>query len=77
MTNTPNLRGEMLLAIFKYPWSLTILQDEGWYHVPVKYAPNTWPPKWMCFYQGKIFEKEAYRVKYYGELKSSRSRPLP
>ncbi len=75
MTNTPNLRGEMLLAIFKYPWSLTILQDEGWYHVPVKYAPNTWPPKWMCFYQGKIFEKEAYRVKYYGELESYEAVP--
>ena len=56
MTNTPNLRGEMLLAIFKYTRSLTILQEEGWYHVPVRYAPKTWPPKWMCFYQGKVFE---------------------
>jgi very-short-patch-repair endonuclease len=63
-------RGEMLLAIFKYTYSLTILQDEGWYHIPVNHAPKTWPPKWLCFYQGKIFGKEAYRVERYGELES-------
>jgi hypothetical protein len=63
-------RGEMLLAIFKYTYSLTTLQDEGWYHIPVNYAPKTWPPKWLCFYQGKIFGKEAYRVERYGELES-------
>jgi very-short-patch-repair endonuclease len=70
MKNELNRRGEMLLAIFKYKYSLTILQEEGWYHIPVNRAPQTWPPKWMCFYQGKIFEDEnrAYRVEYYGEL---------
>ena len=24
----------------------------------------------MCFYQGKIFENEAYRIQYYGEIES-------
>lgn len=70
MENESSQRGEMLLAIFKYTWSLTILQDEGWYHIPVKHAPKTWPPKWLCFYQGKIFGKEAYRVEYYGEVEN-------
>ncbi len=68
-------RGEMLLAIFKYTWSLTTLQDKGWYHIPKTYAPKIWPPKWLCFYQGKIFGEEAYRVKYYGELESYETVP--
>jgi len=31
---------EMLLAIFKYKYSLSILQEEGWYHIPVNRAPR-------------------------------------
>jgi very-short-patch-repair endonuclease len=68
MKNESSQRGEMLLAIFKYKYSLTILQEEGWYHIPVDTAPKTWPPKWLCFYQGKVFGKEAYRIEYYGAL---------
>ena len=71
----PSRRGEMLLGVFKYKYSLTILQEEGWYHIPVDRAPKSWPPKWMCFYQGKAFEKEAYRVEYYGELESYETVP--
>lgn len=73
--NESSQRGEMLLAVFKYKYSLTILQEEGWYHIPVDHAPKSWPPKWMCFYQGKAFEKEAYRVEYYGELESYETVP--
>jgi len=70
LKNTPNSRGEMLLAIFKYKYSLTILQEEGWYHIPVKHTPITWPPRWVCFYQGKAFkdDNQAYQVEYYGEV---------
>jgi very-short-patch-repair endonuclease len=62
--------GEMLLAIFKYKYSLSILQEENWYHIPVAHQPKGWPFKWLCFYQGKAFEKNAYRVEYYGEVDS-------
>ena len=62
-------RGEMLLAVFKYKYSLTYLQEENWYHIPVDRAPKTFKSaKWLCFYQGKTFEQEAYRVQYYGEI---------
>ena len=62
----------MLLALLKYKYSLAILRDEGWYHIPVAKAPTVWPPRWICFYQGKAFRNEegAYRVEYYGEVES-------
>ena len=61
---------EMLLAIFKYKDSLTRLQDGSWYHIPVATAPKSFKSaKWLCFYQGKVFAPESYRVQYYGEIK--------
>ena len=70
MKNKSSPHGEMLLAIFKYKYSLSILQEKGWYHIPKKHAPKPWPPRWLCFYQGKAFkpENEAYQVKYYGDV---------
>jgi very-short-patch-repair endonuclease len=70
MTQIPSDNfGEMLLAIFKYKYSLTKLKDEGWYHIPVSHAPKSFKSaKWLCFYQGKAFAPEAYRVQYYGEI---------
>ena len=60
---------EMLLAIFKYKYSLSILRDDGWYHIPVDRAPRSFKTAhWLCFYQGKVFGDEAYRVQYYGEI---------
>ena len=60
---------EMLLAIFKYKYSLSILQEEGWYHIPVNRAPKSFQAaRWLCFYQGKVFGDDAYRVQYYGEI---------
>jgi len=59
----------MLLALFKYKYSLTYLQENNWYHIPVDHAPKTFKSaKWLCFYQGKAFEPEAYRVEHYGEI---------
>ena len=69
MQSESDNRGEMLLAIFKYKYSLTYLQEEGWYHIPVDHAPKSFKSaKWLCFYQGKAFAQEAYRVQYYGEI---------
>ncbi|OGO76108.1 MAG: hypothetical protein A3K41_16355 [Chloroflexi bacterium RIFOXYD12_FULL_57_15] len=69
MTPTDSSRGEMLLAIFKYKHSLTRLQDGGWYHIPVDRAPKSFKDtKWLCFYQGKIFEQDSYRAQFYGEI---------
>ena len=69
MEKSGTLHNEMLLAIFKYKYSLTILQEDGWYHIPVDRAPRSFQTvQWLCFYQGKVFGNEAYRVQYYGEI---------
>ncbi len=71
MEKTNDSLNDMLLAIFTCKNSLTTLQEKNWYHIPVKSAPGSFQTaKWMCFYQGRIFEDEAYRVQYYGEIES-------
>jgi very-short-patch-repair endonuclease len=60
---------DMLLAIFKYKHSLTTLMEQGWYHIPVESAPVSFKTaRWLCFYQGKVFGEDAYRVEFYGEI---------
>lgn len=60
--------GEVLIAILKDKSDFAILQDQGWYRIPVKNKPRRWPPKWLAFYQPKAFGEDAYRVRYYGEV---------
>ncbi|MFO7697723.1 MAG: DUF559 domain-containing protein [Anaerolineae bacterium] len=49
-----------------------ILREQGWYRIPVANAPKRWPPKWLGFYQTKIFGDEAFTVQYYGLVRSIR-----
>lgn len=64
----PDERGEVLVAIINSQADLGILQDQGWYRIPVASRPKRWPPKWLAFYQTKIFGDEAYRVNYFGRV---------
>lgn len=57
-----------LVAILNDQRDFEILQREGWYRIPVNSAPRRWPPRWLAFYQTKIFGEEAYSVRYYGEV---------
>jgi very-short-patch-repair endonuclease len=59
---------ELLVAILPKASALDILKTEGWYHIPLRTAPKRWPPKLMAFYQGKVFEKEKYQIRYFGEV---------
>ncbi|MBX3001153.1 MAG: DUF559 domain-containing protein [Caldilineaceae bacterium] len=61
-------KGEVLIAILNAWRDFHILQDEGWYRIPVQSAPRRWPPRWLAFYQTKVFEEERYAVRYYGEV---------
>lgn len=63
-------RGEVLIAIMRDRKDFAYLQEQKWYRVPVESAPKLWPPKWIAFYQTKIFGAEAYTVKYYGRVQS-------
>ncbi len=60
--------GELLVAILKAVSDFAILRDQGWYRIPVSSAPRRWPPRWLAFYQPKAFGKDAYLVRYYGEV---------
>lgn len=63
----PN-RGELLVAIMNTPSDFEILKTQGWYRVPVDTAPKRWPPRWIAFYQTKVFGDEAHTVRYYGRV---------
>lgn len=50
------------------PHDWQILQEHHWYRIPVEKRPKRWPPKWLAFYQTKVFGKEAFAVRYYGRV---------
>ena len=58
-----------LIAILKEKSDFTILQEQGWYRIPVVSAPKRWPPKWMAFYQPSYFKDDAYKIRYHGQVK--------
>ncbi len=61
-------RGEALVALLKERRDYEYLTGEGWYRIPVKSAPRRWPPKWLAFYLPKVFDEQAYAVRYYGRV---------
>jgi len=65
-------KGEVLIAIINDQRDFAILQNQGWYRVPVssvrKWLKNRWPPEWIGFYLTKIFGEDALSVRYYGEV---------
>lgn len=63
---------EVLVAIMNDKADFAILQDKLWYRIPVKSMPKPWPPKWLAFYQTKIFGDEAFSIRYYGHVRDIR-----
>jgi very-short-patch-repair endonuclease len=61
-----------LIAILKQKTDLAILQEQGWYRIPVASAPKRWPPRWLAFYQPKNFGEDAYRIRFFGQVKDIR-----
>jgi hypothetical protein len=49
-TQKHDARGEVLIALLKEKSDFAILQEQGWYRIPVASAPRRWPPKWLAFY---------------------------
>ena len=64
-----------LVAILKERRDFEILQNEGWYRIPVQRAPRRWPPCWLAFYQPKAFMEEAHAVRYYGRVRAIEAMP--
>ena len=41
---------EVLVAILNDPAAFALVQNQGWYRVPVDTAPKRWPPDVLAFY---------------------------
>ena len=65
-------KGELLVSILNNRRDFKILSENLWYRIPVnsveKWLRHRWPPKWIAFYQTKIFKEEAYSVRYFSEI---------
>lgn len=67
--------GEVLVAIINNYRDFEILRSEGWYRIPVAKAPRRWPPRWLAFYQTKVFGDEAFSIRYFGQIAAIRQVP--
>lgn len=65
-------RGEVLVAIINDKRDFVIVQNQNWYRIPVfsveKWLNKRWPPRWIAFYQTKVFGDEAYSIRYYARV---------
>ena len=70
-------RGEVLVAIIQSQSDMKIALEQNWYRIPVEQVErlkkrDIWEPKWLAFYQPKVFRDEAFAVNYYARIKSIR-----
>jgi very-short-patch-repair endonuclease len=72
MSELKNERGEVLVAIMNNHDDFIIAYDQHWYRIPMssveKRLKNRWPPRWLSFYQTKIFGHEGYAISYYAKI---------
>ena len=65
-------RGEVLVAILNNLLDFAVARDQHWYRIPVgsahKWLKGRWPPRWLAFYQTKVFGSEAFAVNYYARV---------
>ena len=69
--------GEVLIAILNNWADLEIARDQHWYRMPIDQVARLkqrkcWQPKWLAFYQTKVFDDEAHMVRYYAEVTAIR-----
>lgn len=68
----------VLVAIMRDRLDFEIARDQHWYRIPVgsahKWVGERWPPRWLAFYQTKVFGSEAYAVRYYSQVLDIRRR---
>ena len=70
-------RGEVLVAIINNLEDVKLAHEAGWYRIPVssadRWLKDRWPPRWLAFYQTKIFGSEAHAVNYYAPVRDIRT----
>lgn len=66
-------RGEVLVAIINHHQDFLLASEQRWYRIPVesqaKWLKERWPPRWLAFYQTKVFGSEAYSIRYFAKVK--------
>ena len=66
------MRGEVLVAILNNILDFNIARERGWYRIPVDVAgkrlKDRWPPKWLAFYQTKVFGQEGHSIHYFAPV---------
>jgi very-short-patch-repair endonuclease len=68
-------RGEVIVAFIPEVSDMKIACEQHWYRIPVDQVErlkkrDQWNPKWLAFYQPKVFGDEAFAVNYYARIKS-------
>jgi hypothetical protein len=65
-------RGEVLVAILNNLLDFNVALHQHWYRIPVasadKRLKECWPPRWLAFYQTKVFRERRYSISYYAEV---------
>ena len=80
-----SFRGEVLVAILNNRSDFNLAYEQHWYRIPVdsveKFLKKRWPPRWLAFYQTKVFGQEAHTVNYFAQVsdiqKASRQQLFP
>ena len=68
-------RGEVLVVIMPTKSDMKIACEQNWYRIPSDQVErlkqrDIWEPKWLAFYQPKVFGDEAFAVNYYASIRS-------
>jgi hypothetical protein len=59
----------VLVAIMNSQRDWSLVQDEGWYRIPVKHAPEGSPHfDWLAFYFTKTFGENRWAIHYYAPI---------
>jgi hypothetical protein len=59
----------VLVAIMNNRRDWALVQDEGWYRLPVKHAPPSTPDfDWLAFYFTKAFGDDRWAIHYYAPI---------
>ncbi|MEO6457685.1 MAG: DUF559 domain-containing protein [Chloroflexia bacterium] len=62
----------VLVAVMNNARDWKLAREDHWYRIPVdkavKWGRHHWPPRWLAFYQTRVFGDEAYSVRYYAHV---------
>ncbi len=72
MVTPTSVSRDVLVAILNNVRDFEIARDSHWYRIPLgsveKWLTRSWPPRWLAFYQTKVFRRESHAVTYFAEV---------